>query len=192
MTDTDPESSSEPSAFPAEIATERLIFRRFRESDAVAVTTILQDRDVTRWLSSVPWPYPDGAATEHIAANCSPEAESRVVNRAITLDGVFIGSVGLTRHVDHQRAYLGYYLGQPWWGHGYMSEAAAAMIQLAFEHLNCVRVDSSCFATNAGSANVLRKLGFREEGLRRKMYFRMNQWNDEAIFGLLREEWSDT
>lgn len=168
------------------LTTERLVLRPIEQSDADAITAILRDADVNRWLAVVPWPYPDGAAEEYIANSCSLEAEESTLNRAITLDETYIGCVGLTRTPMHRRAYLGYYIGQRWWGHGYVTEAARRLVQFAFDDLDCVRVDSSCYADNATSERVLRKLGFEQEGFRTKYYYRMGQWHDEKLFGLLR------
>lgn len=175
------------SQLPESLVTKRLVLRRFQLSDAPALTEVLRNIEVTKWLSEVPWPYPDDAGERYIREHCSIEAEATVVNRAIELDGQYIGSIGLTLKPPHRRAYLGYFIGQPWWGRGLMSEAAEVMIRLAFEELDCVRLDSSCFAANLASANVLRKLGFSEEGLRERMYFRIDRWHDERLFGLLRD-----
>lgn len=167
------------------LQTQRLVLRPFTLDDASAVTAILRDAEVSRWMSATPWPYPDGAAEEYIRTQCSEAAEQQTLNRAIVCDGAYIGCVGLKRAPEHQRAYLGYYIGQRWWGRGFATEAVERIVQFAFEELACVRLDSSCCKNNIGSANVLRKVGFRYEGSRRCRFLRHDVWHDESLFGLL-------
>jgi RimJ/RimL family protein N-acetyltransferase len=61
---------------------------------------------------------------------------------------------------------LGYALGTPWWGRGYATEAARAILHAAFENLGVERVVAVAKRENTGSLHVLDKLGFRMEGER--------------------------
>ncbi len=72
-----------------------------------------------------------------------------------------MGVVGITGH-------LGYWLGKPFWGKGYMSEAAGALVDAYFDHTRTKQIVSGAFADNPVSAKVLRKLGFAETGRSRQ------------------------
>ncbi|MFN3388318.1 MAG: GNAT family N-acetyltransferase, partial [Allosphingosinicella sp.] len=74
----------------------------------------------------------------------------------------FIGVVGLVP--GGEEAELGYWLGRPWWGRGYATEACAALVSHAFGPLALRALVSGCFSDNPASAAVLRKLGFAQTG----------------------------
>ncbi|MHB1111305.1 MAG: GNAT family N-acetyltransferase, partial [Devosia sp.] len=80
---------------------------------------------------------------------------------AITLDGQFIGVVGFTYFQDGEPPELGYWLGEPYWGKGYMSEAVKALLDAAFATRQYPRIKSRALASNAASLNVLEKAGFK-------------------------------
>jgi len=118
----------------------------------MAITDGLRDWEVTRWLSSVPWPYRRQDADWFIA-----EAEAgRVAPLAITRDNALLGVIA----IDGE---LGYWLARPHWRHGYMPEAAAAVVDAFFTD-GGDDLASSYLVGNGRSAAVLSGLGFRETG----------------------------
>ena len=74
-----------------------------------------------------------------------------------------IGVVGLTPD-KHSEAELGYWFSRSYWGHGIVTEAAAAVVSYGFEHLKLSTITSGFFVENPASGRVLRKLGFVETG----------------------------
>lgn len=79
---------------------------------------------------------------------------------------------------------LGYWLGLPYLGHGYMHEAAGLLITHAFSHLNLHRINAATLTHNGRSIKMLRRLGFEEEGFA-KAYIQINgKWQDHVLFGL--------
>lgn len=100
-------------------------------------------------------------------------------------DDVLIGGINLN-HVAHgaaRSASLGYWLDHDYQRSGYMREALEAVIQWAFNELQLHRVNAACLPTNTPSINVLRRLGFEEEGFARS-YYRINgQWENHILFG---------
>ncbi|WP_185020604.1 GNAT family N-acetyltransferase [Histidinibacterium lentulum] len=132
-----------------------MLLRPVEQRDAAAITAALQDWEVTRWLSSVPWPYAREDAEWFIA-----EAEAgRVAPLAIMRDDALLGIIA----TDDE---LGYWLARAHWGQGYMPEAAAAVVDAFFESRG-ENLASSHLEGNARSAAVLSGLGFRE--MRRQM-----------------------
>ncbi|MCF3936017.1 GNAT family N-acetyltransferase [Acuticoccus sp. M5D2P5] len=79
-------------------------------------------------------------------------------------DGGFMGCVGLSMAEVWPEMEFGYWLGRPFWGHGYATEAGRATIAHAFAVIGLTRLTAGYFAGNHRSARVLAKLGFREVG----------------------------
>lgn len=90
---------------------------------------------------------------------------------------------------QHRTMELGYWIGEPFWGKGYVAEACRAVLALAFADYGPERVQARVIAGNGASARVLAKLGFREEGTLRKSLLRRERLEDVRMFSLLREEW---
>lgn len=83
-----------------------------------------------------------------------------------------------------QYASLGYWLGAPYQGHGYMHEAASLVIEYAFADCDLHRVNAATLPHNGRSMKMLRRLGFSEEGFA-KSYIQINgTWQDHVLFGL--------
>jgi [ribosomal protein S5]-alanine N-acetyltransferase len=87
-----------------------------------------------------------------------------------------------------QAGSLGYWVGEPFAGQGYMTEAVRAIVPFAFERLRLHRIEAACLANNAASMRVLEKTGFQREGLARK-YLKINaRWQDHVLFGLIEDD----
>ena len=137
------------------IRTARLVLRPLVPGDAPAIAAALQDWEIVRWLTVVPWPYGLGDAEWFIA-----EAQAgRVHPRAITLDDALVGIVAID-------AELGYWLSRDHWGRGLMTEAARALVERHFDDPENPDLRSGYLAGNDRSGQVLRKLGFQEIRMR--------------------------
>ncbi|MFK7835733.1 MAG: GNAT family N-acetyltransferase [Sulfitobacter sp.] len=130
------------------LQSDRLVLRPFREDDAEPVTRFIGNLDVSRWLTHVPHPYALADAQWFI----EKELKAPGVTFALDLDGAFIGAVS---HGDM----LGYWIAEPFWGKGYATEAAQALITHRFDH-GTRDIQSGYHLGNRGSCNVLTKLGF--------------------------------
>ena len=107
------------------------------------------------------------------------------------VSGKPIGNVGLHR-IDHKdrNATFGIVIGEKDYHEcGYGTEAARLIIDYGFSKLNLRRINSSAIAFNKRSVNMHLKLGFKKEGRQRKKIFKNGAYQDEILFGLLREEW---
>jgi RimJ/RimL family protein N-acetyltransferase len=85
----------------------------------------------------------------------------------------------------HQRADLGYWLGVPFWGQGYATEAARLVISYGFVRLQLHRIQARCFPRNRASARVLEKVGMRYEGLLRGYLRKGDAFEDALLFAIL-------
>ena len=146
------------------LESERLILRPPRPTDIQAMTVWLGDFSVSRNLAKVPHPYTEGDAEEFVSHNaCHSEGQYFFsITRAV--DGLFLGGIGL--HLEEAGYEFGYWLGKPFWGQGYASEAARSLVRFAFERLDAPSVWAGWFHDNPASGNVLMKLGARHNGSR--------------------------
>jgi len=87
------------------------------------------------------------------------------------------------------RAELGYVLGRAQWGTGLMHEALAALIDAAFGAMALRRLEAEVDPRNAASGRLLRRLGFRREGLLRQRWVTKGAAADVEVYGLLSAEW---
>jgi len=100
-----------------------------------------------------------------------------------------IGSVSVAIGSHPQQLRMGYWLGVPFWGQGYMTDAARLASGFAFEHMSAVRIHAGVFVGNTGSRRVLEKNGFQLDGTLRCNLFKNGEWHDEWVFTLLRTDW---
>jgi RimJ/RimL family protein N-acetyltransferase len=137
--------------------TTRLVLRPQRLSDAGSIAESLSDFQVTRMLARAPAPYYKQDALEWLVLRTSGTLPDW--DFAITCgDDTLIGAVSIERLHDEWR--LGYWLGRPHWGKGYMTEAVAAVVEHFFEHKPGEVLYSGMFADNPASLRVQDKIGF--------------------------------
>ena len=141
------------------LETERLLLRPPIPADVPAMATWLGDYDVARNMSRVPYPYGEQDAENFIAGLVRPGHCFAIVRRD---SGMFLGGCGL--HTNEKGVEFGYWLGKPFWGEGFATEAARRMVRFAFEELGLDSVFAGWFADNPASGHVLAKLGARHQG----------------------------
>jgi len=88
-----------------------------------------------------------------------------------------------------QQADIGYWLGEPFWNKGYMTEAIRLACHLSFHYLDAVRVYATVFVGNIASRRALENNGFSLDGTMRSHIFKRGKWLDAWFFTLLRSEW---
>src|SRR5450432_961695 len=149
------------------LQTARLTLRPFALIDAPAVQRLLQARVIAEMTSNIPHLYEEGMAEAWIQRNLSHEDGNEVSPFAITLrqdgniSGTLCGAMGLSIDSAHQHAELGYWIGGPFWGKGYATEAATELLRYAFTDLGLNRVHASHYAKNPASGRVMQKIGMR-------------------------------
>lgn len=174
------------------LQTRRLVLRGFTMADVPAVQRLANDPDVARNTLNIPHPYTNQDAEDWITSHPDQLQRGESVTYAVTTpaDGV-VGAVGLILETEHARAELGYWVGRPYWGRGYATEAARAVVEWGFRSLDLHRIHASHFPRNPASGQVLRKLGMRHEGSLRQHVKKWDEFLDLERFGLLRSELGD-
>ncbi|MEI9901269.1 MAG: GNAT family N-acetyltransferase [Hyphomicrobium sp.] len=136
----------------------RLTYRPIDPRDASRISVLAGDWDIARMTARIPHPYSLVDADQWIASIGSDEFV-----RAVEHNGELIGAVGYIER-DSEQAEIGYWIGKPWWGHGYATEAARALVKHCFGEAGFKRLTCGHFIDNSASARVIKKLGFRLEG----------------------------
>ena len=139
------------------LATERLVLRPFRLTDAAEFTRLAGDWAVASMTSDIPYPLTQDQASAWL------KPARGEVRFAIDFQGRLIGGTGYYRRRSGA-AELGFWLGRAWWGRGFATEASRAVLCHGFERGRLAGFTSSHFADNQASASVLRKLGFEPVG----------------------------
>jgi len=140
------------------LVTRRLTLRTPTVLDAEDIAQWLGEWNVARMLGPVPFPYFRKDAEEWIEGLAAkPENLVYTIHRER-----LIGIVSVDGGGPEPR--LGYWLGAPWHGHGFMTEAARALLVHAFEHPGIDAITSSVFVDNPASLRVQEKLGFAVTG----------------------------
>jgi [ribosomal protein S5]-alanine N-acetyltransferase len=146
------------------LESERLILRPPRHADIQAMAVWLGDFQVSKNLAKVPYPYDEGDAEDFIAARGRHGDGHYNFSILRRKDNLFMGGIGL--HQETAGHEFGYWLGKPFWGLGYASEAVRSLAQFAFETLDASCVWAGWFHDNPASGHVLAKLGARHNGSR--------------------------
>ncbi|MEM1042802.1 MAG: GNAT family N-acetyltransferase [Bacteroidota bacterium] len=171
--------------------TERLRLRHPRPADAEAVLAIFGDIRAMRYWSHEP--LEDlGAAQRYLAEIDTGFAERVLFQWAITEPDPdqLIGTVTLTAwDRTNRHAEVGFVLAPAQWGTGYASEAVRAVLGFGFGRMDLHRIEAELDPRNGGSERLLRRLGFRREGLLRQRWYLYNEWCDSLLYGLLRADW---
>lgn len=169
------------------LESERLILRGFRKSDASDVQRLAGAFELADTTLTIPHPYEDGVAEVWIAGHQDAFASGSGVSFAMTLksDSTLIGAMSLMCVESGHQAELGYWVGVPYWGRGFCTEAGRLVVEYAFSELNLVRIYARHLVRNPSSGRVLRKIGFALEGTRRRHVEKWGNLEDVADYSLL-------
>jgi RimJ/RimL family protein N-acetyltransferase len=175
--------------------TPRLLLRPFRRRDVDPLLTaaLASLPELSRWL---PWAYPGygrGDAVRFVRDSAAAWTEGRAYDFAIRAPDepdTHLGNISVWPTSRRERAgEVGYWIATAVAGRGLATEAAARVLQVAFEELDMHRVILRVAVGNRASERVAEKLGFVREGVLRKEVFVHGVWMDHTLYGLLVEEY---
>jgi RimJ/RimL family protein N-acetyltransferase len=142
------------------LETERLVLRAPRLADVKAIVRLVGDRRIAENTARIPHPYGADDAEQFLAIVNRQEGEATF---AILLKGELIGMCGVEPREG--AAEIGYWLGVPYWNHGYATEAVRAVIDHAFRDLEHEALQAGARVSNPASRRVLEKCGFQWTGV---------------------------
>jgi len=135
-----------------------------------------------------PYPYTESNGREFIALATKGKP---IHIFAIDIEGKAVGGIGIHPQEDiHKRnAELGYWLAEPYWGQGIITEAIKLAIDFAFSSFDIDRIFARPFGTNLPSQKVLEKNNFILEGKFERVLIKNGTYLDELIYAIRRREW---
>jgi len=169
----------------------KVILRPIKKSDLQFFMGWVNDLEIMQCVSRY-MPMSEIAEEKKIEQMAASKQDVYLVIEAIQQDKVIsIGICGLHRiDFKNQNATFGIVIGNKgYWGKGYGTEAAKLLLGYGFDQLNLHRVSSCVLSTNKRSLKMHLKVGFKEEGRSREVYFKNGKFDDQVILGLLRKEW---
>lgn len=154
---------------------------------------VLNDPEIERNTLSIPYPFTRDDAVKAIEKFTSWVARDIGQVRMVELrdNSELIGTVGLEFHDGKRRGELGYVIGRPWWGRGYVTEAAQAMIDYGFQEVGFEQITAHAMVHNPASSRVLQKLRFQSEGVIRGACRKHDRAIDADGYSMSREQWRD-
>ena len=169
----------------------RLLLDAPSDDDVAALVELAGDVAIADTTISVPHPLDEGVAREWLATLAQAvelgSAEHFAIREAAGRP--LVGMVSL-RGIDreHDQVELSFWIGRPFWGRGYATEAAGAAVDRAFDVLGMNRIVAHHMVRNPASGRVLARLGFRQEGLLRERVKKWGVYEDVVLMALLRRD----
>ena len=145
-----------------QLATERLVLRAPDEADLDDLVRLADNRRIAEMLTRVPHPYNERDARAFLAMSNNGNGSGAIFAVTLAETGQFIGTAGLSAR-DHGLE-LGYWVGEPYWGMGYATEAAHALVDLGFRATATNTLYAACRVINPASRRVIHKCGFQYAG----------------------------
>lgn len=169
----------------------RLQLRPLGPADAQALQAIHADVEVMRYSNMPPWQSVDQAhAMIERDLKAMPAGRYLCLGLVPLAGGDMIGTCTLYGLVpSSRRAEIGFALGRPAWGQGYMREALGALLEHAFGPMNLNRIEADTDPRNQASMRTLERLGFVKEGLLPERWIVDGEMSDSVLYGLLRRNW---
>jgi len=144
------------------LRTERLVLRRPAIDDVEALVSLADNRKVAEMLARLPNPYEEKHAHGFIAMASNATGSGAIYALTLAESGAFVGCASLESK-DHGLE-LGYWIGEPYWRRGLATEAAHALVDLAFRKTDVNALHAACRVINPASRRVIHKCGFQYAG----------------------------
>ena len=164
--------------------------RAWTLADAPALAKLINNKKVQDNLrDGLPFPYGEEDAKAFLSAMLASDPDQNMAF-AIEADGELIGSISATRcaNIHFRTAELGYYLGEPYWGKGFATEAVRQICDYIYRNTDIIRIFAEPFAYNTASCRVLEKAGFQLEGLLRSNAVKNGRILDMKMYAKIREK----
>ena len=159
--------------------------RELVSADARSLARYANNRNISRNMRDR-FPHPYAIEDAQAFIRHVQEQSPRVI-WAIDLTGEAVGTIGIMPRSDIERvsAEIGYWLGEPFWGRGIMTEALRAVTEWSLEQFELKRIYALPFAANAASCRVLEKSGYVCEGRLRKSAIKDGQVLDQFMYAYI-------
>ncbi len=146
------------------IESARLVLRPLRLEDAADIQRMAGEWEVARYTANIPHPYEAGMAEAWIKSHRDDFEIVFAIERR--QDGVLVGCIGVEPDATTREAEVGYWIGRPYWGGGYATEALSALVDHVFATFDVDRARAAAMPDNRASIRVQEKVGFRYVGVK--------------------------
>jgi len=173
------------------LTTKRLELRPFKLVDSEDVRKLAGDWNIADTTINLPHPYSISDAQTWIATHAELYAKKENANYAVAerTSQRLLGAIGLTINIKFCKAELGYWIGKPFWGKGFCTEASYRMLEFGFDELGLNRIYAHHFTRNPASGRVLEKIGMICEGCLRQTIKKWDKFEDIKTYGILKSEY---
>ena len=162
--------------------------RKQRIDDKEDLAKNLNNKNILDNLrDGLPYPYTEKDAEEYIKAMLSADT-NKTYAFAVIVDNKVIGSIGVFRcdNIHYRTAEMGYYIGESYWGNGYMTSAVKQICDYIFNNTDIIRIFAEPFANDIASCRVLEKAGFICEGVLRNNAFKNGSIIDMKMYSFIK------
>ncbi len=172
------------------LQTDRLLLRPFRREDQQALLLLISEKEVAATTLRIPHPCTLRDVQDWLATHGQEYEKGETIRWAICLrpGDTLVGGISLFVNASFQSAELGYWIGKPYWGQGYASEAAKKVVDFGFDAAGLNRIEAHFMQENGASAKILEKLGMQYEGLHRQLIKRWGEFKDVKTYAVLRSD----
>lgn len=169
------------------ITTNRLVLRLFQQSDAEAVARLCNNYNIYKNTMYLPYPYSKEDALSWMEHHLENFSANRSYEFAITdkESGELYGAIALSNNQKSYNGEIAYWVGEEFWGKGYATEAAEAIIQFAFDEKGYHKVFARYFGSNPASGKVMQKLGMTKEGILIDHVRKDERYEDLIHYGII-------
>ncbi|MCM3617676.1 GNAT family N-acetyltransferase [Sutcliffiella horikoshii] len=169
------------------ILTDRLYLRIFEESDAETVQVLCNNINIYKSTLYLPFPYSLNDALGWMKNHQKNFEEDCSYEFAITdrINGNLFGAISLTNNQKFNHGEIAYWIGEEYWGKGYGTEAAKAIIDFAFKEKKLHKVFARYFKSNPASGRIMQKVGMVQEGLLKDQVVKDGKYEDLIYYGII-------
>ena len=149
------------------------------------------DKDIHDATLKIPHPYTEQDADDFLVRVKKGQEDDTEYIFAVEIIGIeqFTGTVGFKLDLPNLKAEVGYWIGKPFWGQGYITEALTSALDYGFNSLNLNRIEAHYLAFNEASGAVMKKAGLIHEGRLRNHVKKNDQFYDIVMFGLTKDQY---
>lgn len=171
------------------IETENFILRDWLEADAESLVQVANNKKIYDNLRDL-FPHPYSIEDAKAFIKMTQQANEKAIFLAVEIEGKAIGSVGITFKDDIYRknAEIGYFIGEDFWGKGYMTEIIKEITKYTFSNFDIIRIYAEPFEDNKASRRALEKAGFKLEAVFKNYVIKNKIIKNSCIYSVLKEE----
>lgn len=173
-----------------ELKTERLLLNQPHLDDIPFLIEIMKNPIYNQNTTNIPFPYTEdsGRFWVNLAAEGLHQGNAYIFAIRLQDNKQIIGGIGLGIDQAHNKAELGYWLAEPYWNQGLVTEAGKAILTFGFDTLKLKRIFASYFSFNKASGRIMEKLGMEKEGVMRAFTLKNGEYLDHVFYARIQEE----